>query len=152
MLKTEGRDFTTVSTSSRASGRNRTSLTILASLSSRRSWACSRTTGRATEPMMIEVEDVPAAPEEVLRPTPVGGEPQDELDDEDQVEGAVEEHEDRGMGGDDTRIGLEPEHHGVGDDDGGDDAVEAVGVDQASEPAGTYVGQGRRGHHQPNPS
>ena len=86
-----------------------------------------------------EIEDVPAAPEEVGGVAAVRGEPQDQLDDEDGEAGLVEEEERVAPGGGDRRVGLESQHDGVEHDHRRDDRGEAVGVDQPGQPPGAVV-------------
>ena len=83
-----------------------------------------------------EVEDVPAVAEEVPRPSPVGPDPEHELDDEDDEAEVVDEIELVAVPLVDSGVGLEPEHDGVDDDHDEDRRREPVRGDDAGEAVG----------------
>ncbi|MEJ7780922.1 MAG: hypothetical protein WKF99_00015 [Solirubrobacteraceae bacterium] len=77
-----------------------------------------------------EVEHVPAAAEEVLRPPSVGGDAYGQLDHEDRQEDGVDRAEHRAEVALHAVVGLQAQHDGVGEDHREDRDVEALGLHQ----------------------
>jgi len=79
----------------------------------------------------IEVEDVPARPEELLRSPAAGGDPDRQLDNEDAEEDEVERVEQVAVAALEVLVGLRAEHRGVEHDHREDGRREPVGFGDA---------------------